>query len=131
MPAKLLSQGASEMRIKIRHKVTSTDKTQCVCACVVGGIICGALLGPAAGIVFAAAGFAGGYPGAKRDAEEEANSLISNDVPDEILRNAWRSGKASVTVKTQLRGIHPDLPPLGRLVFGDRLTKETTYYFDE
>ncbi len=119
------------MRIKIRHKVTSTDMTQCVCLGVVGGIVFGALLGPAAGIAFAAAGFAGGYPGAKRDAEEEANSLINDDIPDGILCNAWRSGKESLTVKTQLRGIHPDLPLLGRLVFGDRLTKETTYYFDE
>ena len=100
-------------------------------ASVVGGVITGAFMGAGIGILAALAGFACGYPVAMKERSREANRLISNKISDENLRHLMRSGKGKITVRTELKNIHTHLTPLGRLLFGDKLTKETTYYFDD
>ena len=119
------------MRVRVEHKVTSTKTTEVVFFSVIAGFVVGAFLGPGVGILAAVAGFAFGYPASKKEANEDADRLIDNKVPEALLQEAIRDGRGKVVVKTELKNIHPGIPPLGRLLIGDKLTKETTYYFDE
>ena len=119
------------MRVRIEHKVTSTKTAEVALLGVIAGCVVGAFLGPGAGILAAVAGFAGGYPAAKQEAEGEADRLIDNKIPHGFLQDAMKDGRGKIIVKTELKNFHPDVPLPGRLLIGDRLTKETTYYFDE
>ncbi len=119
------------MRVRVEHKVTSSKTTEVVFFSIVGSILIGIGFGAGAGIFAAAAAFAFGYPASKNEAKEDANRLINNKIPERFLQDAMRGGRGKVTVKTELKNIHPGVPPLGRLLIGDKLTKETTYYFHE
>ncbi len=119
------------MRVRVKHKVTSSKTTEVVFFSIVGSILIGIGFGTGAGILAAAALIGFGYPASKKEVKEDANRLINNKVSEAFLQDAMRSGRGKVSVKTELRNINPSVPPLGRLLFGDKLIKETTYYFDE
>ena len=119
------------MRISETSKIKTTTTYEVIFASVFGGVVTGIFMGAGIGILAGLAGFAFGYPVAMKERSREANRLISNRISDENLRHLMRSGKGKITVRTELRNIHPGLPPLPRLLFGDKLTKETTYYFDD
>ena len=119
------------MKIRVENKVKTTTTYEVIFASIMGGFFVSIGFGPVAGILAAIGGFACGYPVAMRDRREEADRLIDNDISDEDLYEAIRAGKTKLTVSTELKNIHPGLPPLGRILFGDKLTKETTYHFDE
>lgn len=119
------------MKITVRNKVKTTTTYEVIFASVLFGVITGVSMGAGVGILVGLAGFAGGYPAAMKESRDEANRLISNRISDENLRYLLNRGKGEVTVRTELKNIHTHLTPLGRLVFGDKLTKETTYYLDD
>lgn len=118
------------MKITVRNKVKTTTTYEVIFASVVGGVYIGAFMGAGIGILAAIAIFAGVYPVAMKERTSEANRLISNRISDENLRHLMRSGKGKITVRTELKNIHTHLTPLGRLVFGDKLKKYTTYYIE-
>ena len=119
------------MRIRKEEKVTSTKTTEVAFGSIVAGAICGFFLGPVAGLAAAAAGFCCGYPVAKREAEEEASKLIDHKLLSAELYEAIENGEGMFRVETELKNIHPGQPILGKLLIGDRLKKETTYYLEE
>ena len=119
------------MKVYVEEKVKTTTTYEVIFACTIGGVVTGIFMGLGAGILAALFGFIGGYPVAMRSRREEADRLINNDISDEDLYEAIRTGKTKLIVSTELKNIHPGLPLPGRILFGDKLTKETTYYFDE
>lgn len=120
------------MRVRKQTKVTGTHTTDVFFASIIAGVVTGVFMGPGVGILAAVAGFACGYPAARKEAREEANRLIRDDYLDAHLLDAMRrTGKRTITTKTELKNIHPNKPILGRLLFGDKLTKETKYYLDD
>ncbi len=118
------------MKITVRNKVKTTTTYEVIFASVFGGVVTGIFMGAGIGIIAGLAGFACGYPVAMKERSREANRLISNRISDENLRRLMKSGNGKITVRTELKNIHTHLTPLGRLLFGDKLTKETTYYID-
>ena len=119
------------MRVRKEVRVTGTHTTEVVFFSIFGGILVGIGFGPASGILAAATGFALGYPVAKKEANKKANQLIQDDLLEEDLLRAMRSGQEEMVVKTELKNINPNQPILGRIFFGNRLIKETRYYFEE
>jgi len=119
------------MKIRKETKTTSTRTAQCVFLSVVVGVLAIIGFGPVAGIAAGIGGFIAGYIGLKQEEKEQADALIGDAVDEEILRCVRSEGRTSLTVKTEIRNHNPGLPPLGRFVFGDRLTKQTTYYLDD
>ena len=120
------------MRVRKEVRVTGTHTTEIVCFSIVAGILVGIGFGPGAGILATIASVVPGYSAAKKRVEKEANQLIQDDfLEKDLLRTMKRTGKSTCTMKTELKNIYPNQPILGRILFGNRLTKETTYYFDE
>jgi len=119
------------MKVRVKENVKTSTSAEVVFVCAVAGILTSIAFGPVAGILAAAGGFACGYPVAMRDRRREADRYISNYMSDKDLYEAMRHGSRKVTKTTELKNIHSGQPPLGRLVFGDKLTKETTYYLED
>ena len=66
------------------------------------------------------------------EAREEADRFIDNCISDEELIEAINNGEHKLTLTTELENIHTDdYTWLERVVFGDKLSKETTYYFED
>ena len=127
----VLSKGTSEMIIKKQTKVTTSNTALAVFLGSVAGMVVGIGFGPIAGLLAMLAGIVIGVIGSKKEAEKEADKLIPDNISDVELYDAMSSGKRTFTVKTELKNIHPGIPLHSRLMFGDKLTKKTTYYLDE
>lgn len=119
------------MRIRKRERIRSSKTTDVFFASIMGGLVVSVGFGLPAGILAAVAGFACGFPVARREEKEEASSLIHHEVLEDELFEALKKGRGVVRVETKLKNIHPNKPLLGRLIFGDNLKKETTYYLDD
>jgi len=97
---------------------------------VLSGVVFGIGLGPLAGIASGVGGFIAGYATQRKEVAVKARRL-ANPISDADLTHASRAGQRKFSVRTELTNDSDMLSPLGRLVFGDTLTKETTYYLDD
>lgn len=118
------------MKIRVKEDVKGTDVVELVfMSVVIGGVI--AVAGaPIAGILFGFVGFAIGYPATRAEMMKEAKRLnMTSTLSKERLREAIRNGERKVIVRSELKERHLKRPLL-RLLMGEKLVKETTYYID-
>ena len=75
-------------------------------------------------------GLIGGLIGAEED-KERIGKQISNYMSDEDLLHCMRHGQRMITKTSTLENYSSTQPILGRLLFGNDLTKETIYYLED
>lgn len=129
---KIIYQTPKQTRIRKETNVTSSHQATVIFIAVVFAFIVGLPLGglPLALFLLVVLPIVG-ICEAKKEDEEKANRLIHDENIERQMLNAMRHGKRELTVRTEIEGVDPDLPLLGKLVFGNRLTKETRYYLDD
>ncbi|MCH8080230.1 MAG: hypothetical protein IIA06_10725 [Proteobacteria bacterium] len=119
------------MKVRVEEEITSVSMfleilfMACVC-----GILFYAFGGPVFGggaFIFVLVGSLIGSGEDKRRIGKQINNYISH----EDLLHAMRHGQRIVTKTSTLKNYSSDQPILGRLLFGNDLTKKTTYYLED
>jgi len=67
----------------------------------------------------------------QRKIKQDIGDQINNYISDEDLLHCMKHGQRKITKTTTLNNYSSDQPILGRLLFGNDLTKETTYYLED
>ena len=120
------------MKIRKETRDTSSNQATVIFLAIVFAFVVGLPLGglPLALLLLVVLPIAGVCE-AKKDDQERADSLIRDENIERQLLSAMRQGKSEFVVKTEIKGVDPEVPLLGRLVFGNSLTKETRYFIDD
>ena len=116
--------------IRRKTKVSTSYTAEAAFLATIGGAVTACVFGPVAGIAAGIGSFAAGYPVIRKQAREEAEQVLPDKNHAPRIAKAIREGKRKVVITSEVHDIHPTVPPLGRLVFGDRLAKKTTYFLD-